>query len=164
MRNVQEARVRKTKWFFENRDTFLVQLKEDLTLFKEYCEASGITPYVRLNGTSDISWEKYGIFSDFPTLNFYDYTKIPTRKVSLYKNYHLTFSRDETTTDETIMEVISTMNVAVVFNEVPVVWKGITVIDGDKDDLRIKDDRNVIVGLKSKGKARKDTSGFVVHI
>ena len=38
------------------------------------------------------------------------------------------------------------------------------VINGDKTDMRFKDPVGVIVGLKAKGKARKDTSGFVIDV
>jgi len=46
----------------------------------------------------------------------------------------------------------------------PVFYKNTRVINGDKDDLRFLDDKGVIVGLKAKGKAQKDTSGFVIAI
>lgn len=167
--NVMNARIRKTKLFFEQKDEFLTILKNDLTLFSNYCKDNNITPYVRLNGTSDISWEKYGIFSQFSELNFYDYTKVHNRKVSQYKNYHLTYSRSEESTEQDLIKALdSNMNIAVVFSDiVPAVWKvkdrTLTVIDGDKDDLRIKDKSSVIVGLIAKGKAKQDTSGFVVY-
>jgi hypothetical protein len=35
------------------------------------------------------------------------------------------------------------------------------VIDGDEHDYRPADDKGVIVGLRAKGKAIKDKSGFV---
>ena len=56
------------------------------------------------------------------------------------------------------------INVAVVFRnaELPKTWLGIKVINGDKHDLRFKDTKGCIVGLKAKGKAKKDKSGFVV--
>ena len=55
------------------------------------------------------------------------------------------------------------MNVAVVFKkELPDTYFGKKVINGDDTDLRFLDEKNVIVGLKAKGKAKKDTSGFVV--
>jgi hypothetical protein len=59
-------------------------------------------------------------------------------------------------------------NVAVVFRvkkgqPLPKMWNGYEVIDGDIDDLRFLDKKNVIVGLRAKGPAMKDTSGFVVE-
>jgi hypothetical protein len=37
------------------------------------------------------------------------------------------------------------------------------VIDGDLSDLRFLDRTGVVVGVRAKGKAKKDVSGFVVH-
>lgn len=167
--NVMNARIRKTKLFFEQKDEFLSTLKNDLTLFSKYCKDNNITPYARLNGTSDISWEKYGVFSDHPDINFYDYTKVHNRKVSSHPNYHLTYSRSEESTEQDLIKALdSNMNVAVVFaKELPVVWrinnKDVPVINGDKDDLRIKDAKSVVVGLLAKGLGKKDTTGFVVY-
>ena len=41
--------------------------------------------------------------------------------------------------------------------------KLVKVIDGDTDDLRFLDPTNVVVGLKAKGDAKHDTSGFVIR-
>jgi hypothetical protein len=55
-------------------------------------------------------------------------------------------------------------NVAVVFRgELPASWKGKLVVSGDESDLRFKDPKNVVVGLVEKGRAKKDSSGFVVE-
>jgi hypothetical protein len=37
------------------------------------------------------------------------------------------------------------------------------VINGDADDLRFLDPAHVFVGLKGKGRAKQDTSGFVIQ-
>ena len=77
-------------------------------------------------------------------------------------NYHLTFSKKEDN-GEAVDQVISKGgNVAVVFKQIPSAWKDRKVVDGDLSDLRFLDGKGVIVGLKAKGKAKKDTSGFVV--
>lgn len=47
--NVQNARIRKTKLFFEQRDIFLQQLHQDIELFQKYCKDNNIKPFVRLN-------------------------------------------------------------------------------------------------------------------
>jgi hypothetical protein len=54
--------------------------------------------------------------------------------------------------------------VAVVFNQLPATYLNYTVIDGDQIDLRYLDPANVIVGLTSKGKAKKDLTNFVIDI
>ena len=172
--NIIEARKRKTNLFLEDRPEFMRLIVKDIEAVIRKADRLGVKPCVRLNGTSDIQWETIeldsgnNIFEEFPNVIFYDYTKIPTRKVSKFKNYHLTWSYSEA--NQKYADYFKTaldkgMNVAVVFkNELPVSYKNTRVINGDKDDLRFLDDKGVIVGLKAKGKAKKDTSGFVIAI
>ena len=175
--NVQSARQRKAEWFYRDRDSFMMQLIEDISKFQRYCKRRDIQPVVRLNGTTDIRWElirlgdyQKNIFEMFPQVQFYDYTKIANRKVSQIDNYHMTWSysgANEQYSDMMDKAIDNGMNVAVVFRK-PMqheTWKGYKVIDGDKDDLRIKDPKgNHIVALYAKGKAKKDTTGFVVDV
>ena len=160
---IQQARIRRTKMFFENRPQFFSDLISDIQSAIRYAAKRGLTPAIRLNGTSDIAWEKYDIIQSFPDVQFYDYTKVRGRKVSHLKNYHLTFSRAESNEMDARLAASAGMNVAVVFKkELPPTYFGKTVVNGDETDLRFLDPRGVIVGLKAKGKAKKDTSGFVV--
>jgi len=53
------------------------------------------------------------------------------------------------------------MNVAVVFDRLPEEYMGKPVFNADDTDLRFLDPKGVILGLKAKGRAKKDTSGFV---
>lgn len=159
---IQQARIRKTKMFFETRDDFLQQLEADIRLGIKQAEKKGMIPCFRLNGTSDIAWEKYGIIEKFPNVQFYDYTKMRNRKVVHLKNYHLTFSKADGNDIDVRLAASSGMNVAAVFHTVPETYIGRTVINGDETDLRFLDPKGVVVGLKAKGKAKKDTSGFVV--
>lgn len=159
---IQQARIRKTKMFFENREQFLKDLESDIRLGIKQAEKQGLIPAFRLNGTSDISWEKYGIIEKFPEVQFYDYTKVRNRKVSHLKNYHLTFSKADGNDMDVRLAASNGMNVAVVFKNVPETYIGRTVINGDETDLRFLDPKGVVVGLTAKGKAKKDTSGFVV--
>jgi hypothetical protein len=46
-------------------------------------------------------------------------------------------------------------NVAIVFDELPEHYKGYKVISGDESDLRFKDEKNVVVGLKYKKMTNK---------
>ena len=164
---IQEARIRKTRWFFEDRETFMAQLVKDIEAAIRKAKREGFTPVFRLNGTSDIRWENYQVVRDgiayanimnaFPQVQFYDYTKLPNRH-SISANYHLTFSRSES--NEHLIP--QGMNVAVVFDSLPDVWMGRKVIDGTETDLRFLDEQNVVVGLLAKGKAKKDTSGFTI--
>ena len=175
MSNVQTARQRKAEWFYRDRDSFMSQLYEDVTKFSNYCFKRGIQPCVRLNGTTDIRWEliKYSdglnIFEHFSDVQFYDYTKIPNRKVADYPNYHLTWSYSSANPkyEELFWNVIRKgMSVAVVFRK-PInmtTWRGYKVVDGDKDDLRFLDPQSSIVALYAKGAAKHDSTGFVQDI
>ena len=141
-------------------------------------------PCFRLNLTSDIPWENVrkgrtvnpqlvrplNVMEEFPNVNFYDYTKGFTRMMDwLYhkmpKNYHLTFSRSEETSDDRMKKILSLGgNVAVVFRKkLPKTYLGYPVVDGDENDLRFKDPKGVVVGLVEKGLAKKDETGFVVE-
>ena len=159
---IQQARIRKTKLFFENREQFLADLEADIRLGIKQAEKKNMIPCFRLNGTSDLAWEKYGIIEKFPEVQFYDYTKVRNRKVSHLKNYHLTFSKADGNDMDVRLVASAGMNVAAVFKEIPATYIGRPVINGDETDLRFLDPKGVIVGLKAKGKAKKDTTGFVI--
>lgn len=170
---IQQARIRKTRILFENQDGFMRQLIDGIGLLVMQAEKKGKQAVIRLNGTSDIPWESIkidgflNIFEYWPQVQFYDYTKLPMRMVSNREpNYQLTFSRNEVNGSIAERLVKRGYNAAVVFrNELPARWQGILVIDGDSNgDFRFLDPKGVIVGLKAKGKAKKDTSGFVVDL
>lgn len=172
MNSVQKGRARKAQWFIKDRAGFMAQLVKDLTRFQNYCERRDLKPAIRLNGTTDIRWELIKvngqtIFELFPTITFYDYTKIANRR-NLPANYHLTFSYSAT--NATYLKQVDIakangLNIAVVFRNkenIPSEFIGLPTIDGDKTDLRFLDPKQSIVALYAKGKARKDNSGFVV--
>ena len=172
MSNVQAGRIRKTILWRDNRVAFLQQLREDIAKFQRYCEKRDIQPVVRLNGTSDIMWENHIDFeNEFPDVQFYDYTKIVKRVYkTLPKNYHLTLSYSVANpryADEVLRAYNATgCNIPVVFRHPAselVNWRGLPVLDGDKDDLRFLDTPRHIVALYAKGEAKKDTTGFVLQ-
>jgi hypothetical protein len=158
---IQEARIRKTKMFFEDREAFMAQLEKDIKLGIKQAAKLGLTPVFRLNGTSDLAWEKYGIIEKFPGVQFYDYTKVLGRKVAHLPNYHLTFSAADGNDSDVQKAVAQGMNVAAVFDKLPAEYMGRPVINADDTDLRFLDPKGVIAGLKAKGRAKKDTTGFV---
>ena len=174
MNNVKTARVEKTLAFFRNKNVWMKQLALEIERLIKKANKENKIPCVRLNGTSDLPWERVklndkNIMQHFPSLQFYDYTKSISRMRSflskeLPSNYHLTFSRSEDN-DLMVNEVLAAGgNVAVVFRGMlPSTFKGFKVIDGDLTDLRFTDEKNVVVGLTQKGKAKKDESGFVVE-
>ena len=166
---IQKARIRKTQYFFEARDYFMQDLYNDITKGIKQAKKLGLTPVFRLNGTSDLSWEKYtindkNIFELFPDVQFYDYTKVLGRKVSKYKNYFLIFSKADGNDSDVAEAILQGMNVAAVFDKVPEGYMGRPVIDADEHDLRFLDAKGVIAGLKAKGRAKKDYSGFVIRL
>jgi hypothetical protein len=163
---IQLARIARTRFFFENRTAFMAQLVKEVKAAIKRAAKYNLTPVFRLNGTSDIRWETVkvdgfdNIMAMFPGVQFYDYTKIANRR-DLPANYHLTFSLAESNLADAERALANGMNVAAVFRTVPKVFLSVPVIDGDATDLRFLDPKGVIVGLKAKGKAKKDDSGFV---
>ena len=175
---IQQARIRKTRMFYQERAKFMSDLVKDIELAIKQSAKKDLTPVFRLNGTSDISWEKYpavrngveydNIFDAFPEVQFYDYTKILGRKVKSIANYHLTFSKAESNDEDVKKAIVEGLNVAVVFTSkkteaLPGEYLGRPVFNGDDSDLRFLDPKGVVVGLYAKGKAKKDTTGFVVN-
>lgn len=180
---IQKARIARTVFYFNERPAFMAQLVKEIKSAIKLAEKHKLTPVFRLNGTSDLRWENVSvivargkgdaveyanIFEAFPTIQFYDYTKL-TNRVDLPANYHLTFSLADGNDEQALEAFRGGMNVAGVFFNVPKSYKlvsgidneHIPVINGDESDLRFLDLVGVLVGLKAKGKAKKDTSGFV---
>ncbi len=174
MSYTQKARIAKTKRFFEERDTFMADLIWSIKALQRKAQRMGLTPLVRLNGTSDIAYENvyYGglnIFEHFPTQQFYDYTKLPTRK-NIPSNYDLTFSYSGVKSFAPLVAKANANNalsrIAVVFDKVeniPASFMFTPVIGGDNSDIRHTEPRGVVVALYAKGKARQDKTGFVVR-
>ena len=175
---IQKARIRKTVFFYEERAGFFEWLVADIKLAIKQAAKQGLVPVFRLNGTSDISWEKYtvevdgvayiNIFAAFPNVQFYDYTKVLGRKVNNIANYHLTFSAADGNDADVMSAMTQGYNIAVVFgikkgSAMPETYKFMPVFNGDESDLRFLDPSNSVVGLYAKGKAKKDTSGFVKY-
>lgn len=174
MPRTQAARVRKTRLLFTDPDTFWRQLTADINSHVARAERLGLMPAIRLNGTSDLPWERMRhpatgrtLFEMFPGVQFYDYTKWPIHlRRDLPDNYALTFSLSESNKTDALVSLAHGRNVAVVFatartKPLPEYWNGYPVIDGDKHDLRFLDPTTVVVGLRAKGRARQDKSGFV---
>ena len=169
MYSVHRARIGKTLSFFNDRKAYVARLVKELHNLEDRAFKKGYSPVARLNGTSDIRWETYINMSDFPHIQFYDYTKGYRRMLrwldgEMPFNYHLTYSRSERDTPAYVKEIIRReANVAVVFRtELPKTYLGIPVISGMEHDFRFRDPEGYIVGLLAKGRAKKDTTGFVV--
>lgn len=184
--DVQRARINRTKFWVEDRPEFCAQLVKEIRAFLKRAKRVGLTPTVRLNGMSDIQWERIDIghelgiesqtiFEMFPDTIFYDYTKIAKRfKRTLPSNYHLSLSFSNANEKyaascweahgqhgASLVMVYRTLDdiaaARLWFEECHV-----NFVDGDADDLRFLDPPKSVVALKAKGGARHDTSGFVL--
>lgn len=179
--SIQQARIKKTQRFTNDRVNFLFDLVKDLTAVERKALKLGKKAVVRLNGTSDIDWtviktdNGQNVFERFSSIQFYDYTKVIRRlekqRLNPIQNYDLTFSRSESNHAESLKAIQLGFNVAAVFQteNFPESFDGRPVIDGDSHDLRFldvkpKDGLGAFVGLKAKGQAKKDTSGFVIQL
>lgn len=163
---VQNSRNKKSKLLFEEPEFFMRWVIQEITRFKNQAEKRNMGFSVRLNGTSDITFEDIliddkNIFEIFPDVDFYDYTKNPVKVLNDIPNYHLTFSYSGRNTIITKKLLSKGFNVAVVFNvkketDLPKTFMGYPVVNGDLSDYRIKDGKGVIIGLKWKKIANKD--------
>jgi len=156
---IQKARIRKTVQYFEQRDQFLADLEADIRKGIKMAEKLGLKPAFRLNGTSDLSVEKWGIIEKFPTVQFYDYTKVLGRKGAHLPNYHLTFSKADGNDADVAKALEQGMSVVAVYDKIP---EGVP--SADETDLRFLDPKGVMLGLKAKGRAKKDYTGFVIRL
>jgi hypothetical protein len=162
---IQKARIRKTQYFFNNRDAFMLDLMQDIKKGIRLANKLGLEPVFRLNGTSDLSWEKYemtegkNVFDVFAGIQFYDYTKVLGRKVKHIENYHLTFSKADGNDSDVAEALLQGMSVVAVYDKIPA-----GVPSADETDLRFLDPKGIMLGLKAKGRAKKDYSGFVIRL
>jgi hypothetical protein len=164
MNSVQQARVKKTQYFWTNKNAFLWDLSREIELLKNRAKNQGFKFAVRLNGTSDLPWHRMKVDGGstlhelHPDVQFYEYTKVLNYLDHDQENLHFTFS-DSGRNDSDIKKAIKkNVNVAIVFQDkLPRKWLQRRVIDGDKHDLRYRDPSGVIVGLIAKGKASRVT-------
>lgn len=173
--STQTARINKTKEFFNEQHAFMHTLVYSINALIKQAKKKGLTPLVRLNGTSDIRWEnirfEYNdkfltIFEVFPNIQFYDYTKIVNRK-DIPSNYDLTISYSGVPGFQKYVQkaINAGERIAVVFRHqenIPESFLDMECIGGDDSDIRHIEPKNVVVALYAKGKAKKDTSGFVI--
>jgi hypothetical protein len=162
--SVNEARQRRTEFYINSKEAFIIQLAKEIN---EYIlEANGKEVLFRLNGTSDLDFlymlKKYADFDFEKTPSnvfFYDYTKI-LGKVKKYSHctdkYRLTFSFSGTNKDECIEALQSGANVAMVYKKnMPLVWNGFEVVNGDVSDEEMFKYKSKVLALKLKGNKQK---------
>lgn len=173
---VQHARLVRTFWFQLDRVDFMNRLAIEISNAVRR-QAPGLDIAIRLNGTSDVLWERISLTLDakladrlgvkagfyenimkvFPKVQFYDYTKI-SKRGNLPRNYDLTYSLHESNEKDAFA---SGLRVAVVFKDMPKRYHDRKVLDGDDTDLRFLEPKKAVIGLKAKGQAKHDTTGFV---
>lgn len=152
-------------------------------------QADGETVGVRPNMFSDNMWERTGIIDDYPTITFYDYTKIASRAGWLRPNYYVTYSYKGTTQSLQAAQRIldeKIASVSVVFYEddgkcgrhaheqrlpqtVTINGKEYRVLDGTTTDWRPDDEMGVVYGLmllslKKEKRQEMIDSGFAVRV
>jgi hypothetical protein len=175
---IQKARLRRTHFYLSDRVGFMSQLVTEIESAKKYARHKRKKLAIRLNGTSDIRWETVPcvrngrdyphIFAAFPELQFYDYTKLPNRRIADIANYALTFSYSHAKAFAPIVvralrHYGSRVNFAAVFKGAfPATFLGRTVENGDSTDLRFLDNPGIVVALRAKGRARRSLSNFAV--
>lgn len=166
--SVQKGRRNKTEFFLHNREAFFTKLYQELTSISKKHKGEKIA--IRLNGTSDLPFERFKIKDGknlmelFPDLTFYDYTKNYLRfNRELPKNYSLVFSRSETNHEKSIEMLKRGISVAFVFDAPPKKFEGFNVVDGDETDLTFLQKKGVIIGLKYKNLTSKGSDNEEVY-
>lgn len=171
--NVQQARINKTNYYLFDKQKFMDQLAKEINKIALKSTITNEKFALRLNTLSDVDFvyqlKKYcdlDLLNDdtYKNIIVYDYTAIIGKvKKYLGTRYHLTLSRKEDN-EQDVMEALEMGgNVAIVFKDLPKTYKGYRVVDGDKTDLEMTKYKNVVLGLKAKGDAKKDTTGFVIQ-
>lgn len=170
---IKNARIKKTKLFFEHQEFFMQWAMAEMRMFQAKAKRDGYEFSARLNGTSDIDWSKIEvegktILKHFPSVQFYDYTKDGHRFGRIPANYQLTYSYTGNNLATTLDLLTLGFNVAVVFDTkkgkaLPATFNGYPVIDGDLTDYRPNDGDGVVVGLRFKKIANKVAQAFVLN-
>ncbi len=182
---IHVARMRRTRYFKRDKRGFGLMLEREINAHLRAAKRQGLTPVVRLNGTSDLPWENVRftwadgsestVFERYPLTTFYDYTKVIGRlRKPLPANYDLTFSLADGNEEQAAEAIRLGFRVAVVLRNtanpgakkwaLPRRWNGVRVVDADKTDLRFLEPAGVYCGLRAKGLAKADTTGFVHNV
>tara|TARA_R100000664_G_scaffold33979_2_gene53117 strand:- start:567 stop:1397 length:831 start_codon:yes stop_codon:yes gene_type:complete len=162
--SVKYARINKTDYYLKDKKMFMYQLEREIQKYVDRHAKDNSKFAIRLNGTSDISFNS--VMRKFPNVTFYDYTKNLNRaKNNNVPNYDLTFSRSESNEDQVLEALSLGIRTAIVVSEdlyKTLTFDGKVLIDGDKNDLRFLDANGLVI-LYAKGDGKTDESGFVIN-
>lgn len=169
---VANARIKRTLRYLDGRPGFMRDVVADLTVMQQAADDAGLTLAIRLNGTSDIAWERENpsVFEAFPRAIFYDYCRWPPQHRKVPANWHLTFSLADDPLSHAITHLVAGRSVAAIVPEREKAaapdWfvvgdKTVQVVDGELHDLRFLDPSPSLVLLKPKGRLRR--GGPMVH-
>jgi len=163
---INDSRITKTKLFFEHREFFMKWMIAEIKAAQRLAIRMTYAFSIRINNTSDISPEEFqlngiNLLQMFPEVQFYDYTKVKDRidLMTKYPNYDITYSYTGYNLTECQKMLLNKIKVAVVFKLVPENFMGYKVIDGDKYDMRYRDEA-VVIGLKYKRVRNKLNPNF----
>jgi len=169
---IKNARIAKTRLFYEHPEFFMAWMIAEIKTKQAKAKREHFYFSVRLNATSDIDWENVKvngktIFQIFSDVQFYDYTKNHNKFDNLAPNYHLTLSYTGRNWDKCKVALSKGINVAMVFNvkhesDLPAMYKGFKVLNGDLTDYRVDDAKGIIIGLKWKRIANRQAEKLVL--
>ena len=145
--SVIKSRKAKSEYFVNDTDTFIKQLIREIKNQEKRALKKNKKAVVRLNGFTDIDYEKFGIFKLFPNVQFYDYSADYERVLNNNNpNLHYTFSYKGNNLKECIELLKNDVSIAVIdipenqfFNDYDVEH-----IDGDKHDFRFKHGKAIV--------------------
>lgn len=177
---INQSRIKKTLAFWDNKDVFMELMILEILSAQIKAKSLNMGFSVRLNGTSDLNPEDFvyqgrNILQWFPEVQFYDYTKVPSRfyLIDRYKNYDLTFSFNGYNWKQCESFLRRGGKVAVVFDcDLPPTFRGWIVEDSNDTDTRYLNTPQTIQGLHyhrtandyKSGKYQRIKTPFIIDI
>lgn len=178
--SIHAARIERTRLLFADRPAFIQKLQREVEQHIRRSQAVGMTPAIRLNGTSDLEWEALAPSLFEFGVQFYDYTKSVKRMARSLRgtqrgrrhwpgNYALAFSysgenvaecRDALRAGGVVAAVADPL---VLDADLRMMFSPAHIEDGDEHDLVFLRKPGTLLRLKPKGKAVKSKSPFVIR-
>lgn len=175
MPNVIRARMERARFFKDHQHAFITLLHIDIERLVHAAEVFKLRAACRLNVISDIAWEHVApdLFTSFPEVQFYDYTKSPERARAhrlgdFPAGYDLTYSWSEKATHQFgYAHLAGGGKIAIVSRkggaDMPtwmLVKSSGNVVDGDEHDLTFIHPPGSVLVLSPKGNLRAKRTKF----